>query len=64
MIYLLSCNQYNVQYVREVSLPLHQRNNLHRSANSRYEYVTKHLKDVCVGASLSVQITEVFPGTG
>ena len=64
MIYLLSCNQYNVQYVREVSLPLHKRNNLHRSANSRYEYVTKHLKDVCVGTSLSVQITEVFPGTG
>ena len=32
--------------------------------NSGCEYVIKHLKDVCIGASFSVQIIEAFPGTG
>ena len=33
-------------------------------AKSWCKYVIKHFKDVCVGASSSVQITEAFPGTG
>ena len=65
MIYLqLSCNQCNVRYVGETTLLLHKGISLHRRAKSGCEDVMKHFKDVCVGASSSVQITEVFPGTG
>ena len=64
MIYLLSCDQWNVQYVGETTLPLHKKFNSHRKAKSGCVYVIKHLKDVCVSASFAVQMIEVFPGTG
>ena len=64
MIYLLSCNQCNVQYVGEITFLLKERINLHRRAKSGCEYVIKYFKDVCVGASPSVQIIELFSGTG
>ena len=64
VIYFLSCNQCNVQYVGETTLPLHKRINLHKRAKFGCKYVIKHFKDVCVGASLSVQIAELFPVTG
>ena len=64
MIYLLSCKESNVQYVRKITFPLQKGINLHRRAKSEYKYVIKHSKDVCVGAYFSVQITELFPCTG
>ena len=64
MIYLLSCNQCNVRYLGESTLPIHARINLHRRVKSRFEYVIKHFKNVCVGASFSVHIIEVLPRTG
>ena len=64
MIHLLSCNLCNVQYVGETTLPLHKRINLHKRAKSGCEHVIKRFKHVCVDASFSVQIIEVFPGTG
>ena len=64
MISLLPSYQCNVQYAAETTLPLHKGINLHGSAKSRCEYVIKHLKDVSVGASYLIQITEVFHGTG
>ena len=62
-LYLLSLlTQCNVQYIGETTLPLHRRINLHRRVKSACEYVIKNVKDVCVGASFSVQITEIFYG--
>ena len=60
VIYLLSCNQCNVQYAGKTTSPLHKRINLNRGATSGCEYVIKYFKDVCNGAS--VQIIGVFPG--
>ena len=64
MIYSLPCNQCNVQYVGDTTLPLHKRINLYRRAKSGCEYGIKHFKDVWIGASFSIQIIEVFAGTG
>ena len=63
MIYLLSCNQCNVQYVGETTLPLHKRINLHSRADPGCKNAIIHFKNVCVHASFSVQIIEAFPGT-
>ena len=54
MVYLSSCNQCNVHYVGEITVPLHKRINLHRRAKSRCKYNIKHFKDVCVGAYIPV----------
>ena len=63
ILYLLSLlTQCNVQSVGETTLPLHRRINLHRRVKSACEYVIKNVKDVCVGASFSVQIIEIFYG--
>lgn len=64
VIYVLSCNVCNAQYICETTLPFHKSINLHRRAKSGCEYVIKCFKDVYVGASFSVEIIEVFPGTG
>ena len=65
VIYLLSCNQCNVQYVSETttSLSLHTRINVHSRAESGCDNGIKHFKDDCVCASFLVQITEIFSGT-
>ena len=64
MIFLLSCNHCNVEYVGGTTLPLRKTISLHKWAKSGCEYVIKHFKDICIGASFSVQIIEVFLGTG
>ena len=61
VIYLLSCNQCYVQYIGETTFPLHKRINDHKKGKSGSQYVVKYIKDVCIGASFSVQIIEVFP---
>ena len=43
---------------------LHKKINLHRKAKFGCKNIIKYSKDVCIGASFSVQIIEVFPGTG
>ena len=55
VVYLLSCNQCNVQYASETALPLHKRINLHRRAKSGCENDIKYFKDVCIGASFPVK---------
>ena len=50
--------------IAETTLPLHKRINIHRRDKSGCEYVIRHFKDVCFGASFSFQIIEVFPCTG
>lgn len=66
MIYLLSCNECNVQYVSETatSLSLHKRINVHSRTEFGCDDIIKHFKDDCVCASFFVQITEIFSGTG
>lgn len=64
MIYLPSCNQCNLQYIGEIILALSKRINLHRKAKFGWDYVIKHFKHVYVGASFSVQVNEVFSGSG
>lgn len=66
MIYLLSCNECNVQYVSETatSLSLHKRINVHSRTQFGCDDIIKHFKDDCVCASFLVQITEIFSGTG
>ena len=64
LIYLLSCNNCNIQYVGETAIPLHKRINIHRKAKTGCEYVIKHFKETCAGASFSIQILEKFVGTG
>ena len=65
MIYLISSNQCNVQYVSEIttSLWLHTRINVHSRAESGCNDVIRHFKDDCVCASFLVQIPEIFSGT-
>ena len=63
-IYLLTCHHCNVQYVGESILPLHQRINIHRRAKSGCQLFIRHFKDVCPGATFSIQIIEVLPGSG
>lgn len=65
MIYLLSCNECNVQYVSETatSLSLHKRINVHSRTEFGCDDIIKHFKDDCVCASFLVQIPEIFSGT-
>ena len=44
VINLVSCNQCNVQYVCETTLPLHERINLNRRAQSGGNYVINYSK--------------------
>ena len=64
LIYLLSCNRCNIQYVGETTIPLHKRINIHRTSKTGCEHNIKHFKEHCVGASFNVQILEIFQGTG
>lgn len=64
MIHLVSCNQCNLKYVGETTLPLDKRINLHRRVRSGWKYFMKVFKDVYVSAYFLVQMIKIFPGTG
>ena len=64
LVYLLTCDTCNIQYVGETVLPLHKRINIHRKAKTGCEHMIKHYKEDCVGSSFSIQVLEVFPGSG
>ena len=64
MICFFSSNQWNVQYVGNTTLPLNKGIKLHRRAILGSEFVIKHFKDICAGASYSVKIIQVFPNSG
>ena len=63
MIYFVSCSQCIVQYVGQATLPFHKRINVQKRAKYGCQHV-KHFKDVFTSASFSVQIIEVFSGSG
>ena len=66
VIYLLSCNICNFQYVGETTTPLNERINRHRTATVGCQHVLNHYKVNCVSPSFafSVQILEKLPGDG
>ena len=64
LIYLLTCKNCNIQYVGKTALPLHKRINIHRKDKSRYKHMIKHFRNDCARFSFTIQILEIFPGTG
>lgn len=63
-IYLLTCLSCHVQYVGESCIPLHKRMNIHRTSKTGCEISIDHYTNVCPGATFSIQILEILPGTG
>jgi len=53
-----------VQYVGESVIPVNKRMNIHRKGKSGCEIAIDHYKNVCPGATFSVQILEKLPGNG
>ena len=64
LIYLLTCKNCNIQYVGKTALPLHKRINIHRKDKSRYKHMIKNFRNDCAGFLFTIQILEIFPGTG
>ena len=64
LIYLLTCNNCNLQYVGETTIPLNKRINIHRTAKTGCEHMIKHYKEICIGATFQVQVLEIFQGNG
>jgi len=63
-IYLLTCLNYRVQYVRESVVPVNKRMNIHRKGKSGCEVIIDHFNNVCPESSFSIQILEKLPGNG
>ena len=63
LVYLLSCNNCNQQYVGETRQQLNKRMNTHRTSKSGCEHIVNH-KNTCNGCELSIQILENLPGNG
>ena len=63
LIYLLTCNICNQQYVGETATQMNIRMNTHRSSKSGCEHVINH-KNQCVDCDFSFQILEKLVGTG
>ena len=63
-IYVLKCSSCHVQYVGESIVPLNLRMNIHRRGKSGCEVSIDHYKNVCPGATFSIQVLEKLPGDG
>ena len=63
-IYVLTCSSCCVQYVGESVVPLHLRMNIHRRGKTGCEIAIDHYRNVCPGATFSIQILESLPGNG
>ena len=64
LIYLLSCNNCNKQYMEETTLPLHKQIKIYQEAKTGCENMLKHFREVCSGSFFSIQVTEIFNDTG
>ena len=64
LIYLLTCNKCNSQYVGQTCRPLHKRMNIHRTAKTGCEHMLHHFRVSCPGAGYSIMVIEVFEGSG
>ena len=63
-VYVLQCSSCGVQYVGESVIPVNLRMNIHRRGKSGCEVAIDHFKNVCPGATFSIQILENLPGNG
>ena len=68
LIYLLSCNNCKLQYVGQTAQPLHKRANGHPSGKlgqTGCKLLTEHMNSYpCSGYGFSVQVLQIFLGTG
>lgn len=64
LVYLLTCEGCNIQYVGETTIALHERMNIHRTSKSGCEHFIEHFSDVCSGTSFSIQVIEKLSGDG
>ena len=64
VVYLMTCNKCNLQYVGETATPLKDRMSRHKSPSSACQHVSYHINETCIGAKFSVQIIEKLPGSG
>ena len=64
IIYLLSCEGCNMQYVGETTVPLHKRINIHRTSKSGCTNIINHKKEFCPKSEFRIQIIEAFTGSG
>ena len=62
LVYLLTYSICNTQYKGKTALQPHKCINIHRTAKSVSEYMIKHFRNDCVGASFSIKILEIFEG--
>ena len=63
-VYVLQCSSCFVQYVGESAVSLNLRMNIHRKGKSGCEISIDHYKNVCPGATFTIQILELLPGDG
>ena len=61
LIYLMTCNVFNLQYVGETTTRLNIRMNGHRSSTNGCPHVINH-KKTCTGATFSIQILKKLIG--
>ena len=64
LVYLLTCQGCNIQYVGETAYPFHKRLNQHRTSKCGCEHLIHHSNEVCKMHSFTYQILEKLPGTG
>ena len=64
IIYLLSCNTCNIQYIGETAYPMHLRMNQHRTSKCGCEHIIQHSTNICNGHQFQYQIIEKLPGSG
>ena len=64
LIYLLSYNNCNKQYMEETTLPVHKQIKIYQEAKTACENMLKHFREVCSGSFFSIQVTEIFNDTG
>ena len=55
LVYILTCQGCNQQYVGETTIPLHKRINIHRTS----EIVIKHFDKTCIAISFTIQVLEI-----
>ena len=64
LVYLLSCEGCNIQYIGETTIPLNKRMNIHRTSKKGCEHFIEHFSSECSGHSFSIQVIEKLPGSG
>ena len=64
LICLLSCKNYNFQYVGETTVPLNKQINIHIKGKTEYQHVIKHFLCNCPCSPFKVKIIQIFKGLG